>query len=128
MSETKEDVEGVLATIIESGSTNTIGYIVAINDHGSATAQIDCRFDLPPRSQQFPPGTFDTTCLHSLLRRIGGVSEIPIETIEISDAGKTSGNLRSIEQQPSRYDQARLQAAKDLAKLLQATLSQLKIG
>ena len=38
--ETKQDVEGALATMTQSGSTNTRGYTVVIRDDGSATAEI----------------------------------------------------------------------------------------
>jgi hypothetical protein len=42
-------------------------------------------------------------------------------------AGKTSGDLQCIRQQASGGDQALLQASEDLGRLVQTTLSQLKI-
>ena len=138
MSETKEDVEGVLATIIESGSTNTVGYTVAINDDGSATAQIDGRFDLPARSRQFPPGTIDTKTLQSLLTAVGDVSKIPTgfrvkpvscaTTTKISYAGNTSGDLQSFAQNVVGRDPALLQADENLVKFVLTTLKQLNIN
>ncbi len=59
--EVKQGVEGILATITQSRSTNTRGYEVVIHNDGSATAEIGgANFGLrtePSRSQQFPPGT-----------------------------------------------------------------------
>ena len=139
MSETKQDVEGVLVTVIESGSTNTVGYTVAINYDGSATAQIEGRFDLPPRSQQFPPGTIDTKTLQSLLTAVGDVSKIPTTgfrskpasfatTTKISYEGNTSGDLQCFPQNGVGGDPAQLQADGNLVKFVETTLQQLKIS
>ncbi len=77
----KQSVEGVLATITQSRSTNTSGYKVVIRDDGSATAEIGgASLALPTepsRSQQFPPGAIDTKTLRRLLAEIGDVSKIP---------------------------------------------------
>ena len=140
--ETKQGVEGILATITQSRSTNTRGYKVVIRNDGSATAEIGgASFGLrtePSRSQQFPPGTIDTKMLQRLLTEIGDVSRIPTggcaksvsfgTRTEITYAGKTSGDLQCIRQPASGGDQARLQASEDLGKFVQDTLSQLKIN
>ena len=57
--EMKKSVEGILATITQSRSTNTRGYKVVIRNDGSATAEIGgASLALPTEpspSQQFPP-------------------------------------------------------------------------
>jgi len=140
--ETKQGVEGILATITQSRSTNTRGYKVVIRNDGSATAEIgDASFGLrtePSRSQQFPPGTIDTKMLQRLLTEIGDVSRIPTggcaksvsfgTRTEITYAGKTSGDLRCIRPQASDADQAPLKASEDLGRFVQTTLGQLKIN
>jgi|SRR5208337_924670 len=117
---------GDLASI--SGYTNACTYNVVIQPDGSATAGICFKTHALAEKQEFPAGTIDTKSLLSLLTQIGDVSKIPTETTEISYAGKTSGNLQSIQRQASGGDQALLQASEDLAKFLQATLNQLKIS
>jgi hypothetical protein len=138
--EMKQGVEGILATITQSRSTNTREYKVVIYNDGSATAEIGgASFGLrtqPSRSQQFPPGTIDTKMLRRLLTAVGNVSRIPTGACaksasfgtrtQISYAGKTSGDLQCIRQQASDGDQAPLQASEDLGKFVQATLGQLK--
>jgi hypothetical protein len=140
--ETKHDVEGNLATILQSGSTNTRAYKVVIHHDGSATAEISgatsIRKSEPARSQQFPPGTINTKTLRRLLAEIGDVSKIPTggctksasfgTRTQITYAGKTSEDLQCIRQQASGGDEAPLQASKDLSKFVQTTLSQLKIN
>jgi len=139
--ETKQGVEGDLATIIQSRSTNTRGYKVVIHNDGSATAEISGAFSVfrsePARLQQFPPGTIDTKTLRRLLTAIGDVSSIPTgrcaksvsfgTTTQISYAGKTSGDLQCFRQQASGGDQALQRASEDLGRFVRATLSQLKI-
>ena len=135
--EMKQGVEGNLATIIQSRSTNTRAYQVVIHNDGSATAEISGASG-PPRSQQFPPGTIDTKTLRRLLAEIGDVSGIPTggcaksisfgTRTQITYAGKTSGDLQCIRQQASSGDQAPLQASEDLSRFVQTTLSQLKIN
>jgi len=140
--ETKQGVEGNLATIIQSGSTNTRAYEVVIHHDGSATAEISgARFASriePPRSQQFPPGTIDTKTLRRLLTEIGDVSRIPTggcaksvsfgTRTQITYASKTSGDLQCIRQQASGVDQALLKASEDLGRFVRTTLGQLKIN
>ena len=135
--EMKQGVEGNLATITRSRSTNTRAYKVVIHDDGSATAEISGASE-PPRSQQFPPGTIDTKTLRRLLAEIGDVSGIPTggcaksisfgTRTQITHAGKTSGDLQCIRRQASSGDQAPLQASEDLSRFVQTTLSQLKIN
>ncbi len=140
--ETKQGVEGILATITQSRSTNTRGYQVVINNDGSATAEISgANFGLrtePSRSQQFPHGTIDTKTLRRLLTEIGDVSRIPTGSCaksvsfgtrtQISYASKTSGDLQCIRAQASEADQAPLKASQDLGRFVQTTLGQLKIN
>jgi hypothetical protein len=140
--ETKQGVEGILATITQSRSTNTRGYKVVIRNDGSATAEIGgASFGLrtePSRSQQFPPGTIDTKMLQRLLTEIGDVSRIPTggcaksvsfgTRTEITYAGKTSGDLQCIRPQASDADQAPLKPSEDLGRFVQTTLGQLKIN
>ncbi len=140
--EMKRGVEGDLATIVKSRSTNTRGYELVIHQDGSATAEISgatvaFRVD-PPRSQQFPPGTIDTKTLRRLLAEIGDVSKIPSggcaksasfgTRTQITYAGKTSGDLQCIRRQASDGDQAPVQASEDLSRFVQTTLGQLKIN
>jgi hypothetical protein len=123
--ETNPGGDGGLATI--SGSTNACTYNLVIQNDGSATAGICFKTHALAERREFPSGTIDTKSLLSLLTQIGDVSKIPTETTEIWYAGKTSGNLRSIQRKASGGDQALLQASEDLAKFLQATLKHLKI-
>jgi hypothetical protein len=139
--EMKQGVEGILATITQSRSTNTRGYKVVIHNDGSATAEISgASFALrtEPSRSQFPPGTIDTKTLRRLLTQIGDVSRIPTggcaksvsfgTRTEITYASKTSGDLQCIRQQASEVDQAPLQASEDLGRFVQTTLGQLKIN
>ena len=140
--EVKQSVEGILAVITQSRSTNTRGYEVVIHNDGSATAEIGgANFGLrtePSRSQQFPPGTIDTKTLRRLLIEIGDVSRIPTggcaksasfgTRTQITYASKTSGDLQCIRQQASDVDQAPLQVSEDLGRFVQTTLGQLRIN
>jgi len=140
--EVKQGVEGILATITQSRSTNTRGYEVVIHNDGSATAEIGgANFGLrtePSRSQQFPRGTIDTKTLRRLLTEIGDVSRIPTggcaksasfgTRTQITYASKTSGDLQCIRQQASGGDHAPLQVSEDLGRFVQKTLGQLKIN
>jgi hypothetical protein len=140
--EMKQDVEVTLATIIQSGSTNTRGYTVVIHNDGSATAEIgSANVGLrtePAQSQQFPPGTIDTKTLRRLLVEIGDVSKIPAggcakpvsfgTRTQITYASKTSGDLKCIRQQASGVDQAPLKASENLGGFVQTTLGRLKIN
>lgn len=139
--QTEPSGAGDLATIIQSGSTNTRAYTVVIHNDGSATAEIGgAGFGLrpePPRSQQFPPGTIDTKALRRLLTKVGDVSRIPtgncVKSVsfgtrtQISYAGRSSGDLQCIRPQASASDPALLQASQELSRFVQATLGQLRI-
>jgi hypothetical protein len=140
--ETKQGVEGILAIITQSRSTNSRGYKVVIHDDGSATTEIGGASSAlrtePSRSQQFPPGTIDTKTLRHLLTEIGDVSRIPTggcaksisfgTRTQITYAGKTSGDLQCIRQQASDGDRAPLRVSEDLGRFVQTTLGQLKIN
>lgn len=141
--ETKPGVEADLATIIQSRSTNTRAYKVAIHNDGSATVEISGGPSLtfrpePPRTQEFPPGTIDTKTLRRLLTEVGDVSKIPTggcaksvsfgTRTQIMYAGKTSGDLQCIRQPASGGDQAPLQGFEGLSRFVRTTLSQLKIN
>ncbi len=140
--ENNQNVEGALATITQSRSTNTRGYKVVIRDDGSAIAEIGgASLALPTEpstSRQFPPGAIDTKTLRSLLTEVGDVSKIQTggcaksvsfgTRTQITYAGKTSGDLQCIRQQASNVDQAPLQAFEALGRFVQTTLSQLKIN
>jgi hypothetical protein len=136
------DAKDILATIIQSRSTNTSDYTIVIHDDGSATAEIGGASSAlptePSRTQEFPPGAIDTKTLRRLLTEIGDVSKIPIggcaksasfgTRTQLTYASKTSGDLQCIRQQASDVDQATLQASQDLGRFVQSTLGQLKIN
>ncbi len=135
-------VKGILATITQSRSTNTLGYRIVIYDDGSATAEIGGASSAlrtePSRSQKFPPGAIDTKALRRLLTEIGDVSKIATggcaksvsfgTRTQITYASKTSGDLQCIRQQASDGDQVPQQASEDLGRFVQTTLVQLKIN
>jgi len=136
--ETKPGVGGDLATIIQSGSTNTIGYNLVIHSDGSAAGMPIIRSTRAVAvGREYPPGTIDTKKLQRLLTVIGDVSKIPIgvcmksasfgTTTKISYAGKVSGDLQCIQHQPSGGDEALLQSSEDLAALVATILHQLKL-
>jgi len=141
-SEQETGVKGVLATITQSRSTNTLGYRIVIYNDGSATAEIGGASSAlrtePSRWQQFPPGAIDTKTLRRLLTEIGDVSKIPTggcaksvsfgTRTQITYASKTSGDLQCIRQQASNGDQAPQQASEDLGRFVQTTFGQLKIN
>jgi hypothetical protein len=130
----------VLATIIQSGSTNARGYTVAIHDDGSATAVFsgEARPGSTPEpssagAQRFPPGTVDAKRLQTLLDKVGDVSRIPTgfcpksvsfgTRTRISYGGKTSSDLQCVHSAADADDSAR-----ELAKFVQETLGQLHIN
>ncbi|MGB7281011.1 MAG: hypothetical protein WBE13_02020 [Candidatus Acidiferrum sp.] len=133
---------GILATITQSRSTNTLGYRIVIHVDGSATAEIgganSALRSEPSRSQQFPAGAVDTKTLRRLLTEIGDVSKIPTgrcaksvsfgTRTHVTYAGRTSGDLQCIRQQASNGDQAPLQACEDLGRFVRKMLGQLKIN
>jgi hypothetical protein len=126
------DGEGFLANILQSRSTNSRAYNVAIHNDGSATAQIG------GERLAFPPGTIDTAMLRRLLNAIGDVSKIPTETrmksasfgtrTQIEYGAKTSGDLQSLPKRTSETDSVQMRAFQELREFVQAVLSQLKIG
>ena len=61
----------LLATINVSGSTNTLPYVLAVYDNGSAVLDVQ---DKPQR--QFPAGTADSQRLEILLVQVGDVSRL----------------------------------------------------
>jgi hypothetical protein len=140
--EQETGAKGILATITQSRSTNTLGYTVLIYNDGSATAEIaGASFaprTEPSRSQQFPPGAIDTKTLRRLLTEIGDVSKIPTggcaksvsfgTRTQITYASKTSGDLQCIRPQASDGDQGPEQASEDLGRFVKTTLGQLKIN
>ena len=124
--------EGFLANILQSRSTNSRAYNVAIHNDGSATGQMG------GERLAFPPGTIDTATLRRLLNTIGDVSKIPTETrmksasfgtrTQIEYGAKTSGDLQSVPQQTCDTDSIQMRASQELSNFVQAILSQLKIG
>jgi hypothetical protein len=140
--EQETGAKGILATITQSRSTNTLGYRILIYNDGSATAEIAGASSAlrtePSRSQEFPPGAIDTETLRRLLTEIGDVSKIPTggcpksasfgTRTQITYASKTSGDLQCIGPKASDGDQVPQQASEDLGKFVKTTLSQLKIN
>ena len=138
----KPSAKDDLATILQSGSTNTRSYRVVIHNDGSATAEVSGASSLqrsePAQTQRFPPGTINTKHLRHLLVELGDVSKIPTggcaksasfgTRTQITYAGKTSGDLQCVRQQASGGDEASLKASKELSKFVQTTLSQLKVN
>jgi hypothetical protein len=140
--EQETGVNGILATITQSRSTNTLGYRILIYDDGSATAEIpgggSALRTESSRSQEFPPGAVDTKTLRRLLTEIGDVSKMPTggcaksasfgTRTQITYASKTSGDLQCIRPQASDGDHAPQQACEDLGRFVKTTLGQLKIN
>lgn len=136
--ETKSSVEEDLATIIQSRSTNTLGYRVGIhNDGGATVVTIGATYAMVAK-REYAPGTVDTKTLRRLLTAIGDVSRIPTgkcmksvsfgTTTQIAYGGKTSGDLQCVRQQASGGDQALQQASEDLARFVLTSLSLLKVN
>jgi hypothetical protein len=137
--EARPGTEAVLATIVQSGSTNSRAYKVAIHHDGSATVEFDNPGSDSPGepSQQFPRGTIEIGTLRRLLTDIGDVSRIQTggcaksasfgTRTQISYAGKTSGDLQCILHEALGGDQVLLHSSEDLGRLVQSILSQLKI-
>jgi hypothetical protein len=131
--------EGILATILQSGSTNTRAYKVTIHNDGSAKVEFnDPRSDSQNElAQGFPAGTVDVATLQRLLIDIGDVSRIRTgecakstsfgTRTQISYAGKTSGDLQCILHESLGGDQLLLHSSEELGQLVQSVLGQLKI-
>jgi hypothetical protein len=140
--EQETGAKGILATITQSRSTNTLGYRILIYNDGSATAELaggsSALRTEPSRSQEFRPGAIDTKTLRRLLTEIADVSKIPTggcaksasfgTRTQITYASKTSGDLQCIRPQASDGDQAPQQASEDLGRFVKTTLGQLKIN
>ncbi|MGA2169329.1 MAG: hypothetical protein ABSG62_14055 [Terracidiphilus sp.] len=134
--ETQPGAVGVLATITQSGCTNTCGYNIEIHNDGSATGVTIGTINSLVTKQDFPPGTIDTKDLQNLLTEIGDVSKIltgscmkPVSfatTTKITYAGKTSGDLQCIQQPATGGDQTLLHESEHLARLVLTILVQLK--
>ena len=137
--EANQGPQGNLATIVQSGSTNSRAYKIAIHNDGSATVEFseassDPRRELP---KQFPPGTIDIVTLRRLLAEIGDVSRIQTgdcaksasfgTRTQISYAGKISGDLQCILHEALGGDQVLLDSSEDLGRFVQSVLSQMKI-
>jgi hypothetical protein len=133
---------GVLATILQSGSTNARGYKVTIYKDGSAMAEIGAAATAlhsePAQIQQFGTGTVQTGKLQALLTQIGDVSAIPTghcmksvsfgTRTEISYQGKTSGDLQCVRGTAGEQPENLLRASVELSRFVQNTLKQLKIN
>jgi len=140
--EQETGAKGILATITQSRSTNTLGYRILIYNDGSATAEIAGASSglgtETSRSRDFPPGAIDTKTLRHLLAEIGDVSKIPSggcaksasfgTRTQITYASKTSGDLQCIRPQASDGAQAPQQASEELGRFMKTTLGQLKIN
>ena len=136
--ESKQGSEGILATILQSGSTNSRAYKVAIHNDGGASVEFnDASSDSRGGPlQQFPHGTIDVVTLRRLLTEIGDVSKIQTggcaksasfgTRTQIGYAGKTSGDLQCVEQTAPAGDQMLLHESEHLARLVLAILVQLK--
>src|ERR1035438_437922 len=136
--ETTDGGGGLLATIIQSRSSNSRAYNVALRNDGGATAEFGgeslALHIEPPPSRVFPPGTIDATTLRRLLIAIGDVSKIPTVSrmksasfgtrTQIEYANKTSGDLQSVPQQIFDGDSALLRASQEFSRVVTATLSQ----
>jgi hypothetical protein len=139
-----------LATILQSGSTNTRGYKVTIRKDGSATAEVaasgsggqaprtqDFRTQ-DSRTQNFPAGTIDAGHLRQLLAEINDVSTIPIgfcakpasfgTRTQISYAGKTSGDLQCVRSNAPGEADTRSELYQELSAFVATTLRNLKVN
>ena len=140
--ETTDGGTGLLATIIQSRSTNSRAYNVAIRNDGGVTAEFGgeslALHIEPPPPRVFPPGTIDAAKLRRLLIAIGDVSKISTVShmksasfgtrTQIEYANKTSGDLQSVPQQISDGDSSLVRASQELSRIVQTTLSQLNIN
>jgi hypothetical protein len=132
----------IVATILQSGSTNSRGYKVTVYDDGSATAEIGpaatALQTVPPQTRHFEAGTVQASKLQALLERIGDVSTIPSghcaksvsfgTRTEISYKGKTSGDLQCIRGAAGGQQEALPGASEELSKFVQNMLQQLHIN
>lgn len=131
--------EATLATILQSGSTNSRAYKVAIHNDGSAAVEFEDPDPSPSGGQpeRFPAGTVDVAMLRRLLSDIGDVSKIETggcaksasfgTRTQISFSGKTSGDLQCILHESLGGDQVLLHSSEDLGSFVQSLLAQLKV-
>ena len=124
--ETTQSGDGALATI--TGCTSSCTYTIDLQSDGSALTTTFGTGHALVMKQNFPAGTIDSKRLLSLLAPIGDVVKIPTAEMEITYAGKKSGNLHSIPSHAPKVDEALLKASKKLAKFLDKVLSELKIS
>jgi hypothetical protein len=143
---TTPSAKNVLATILQSGSTNTRGYRVVIRTDGSATVELGSTRGIlrvnpgpsaPAKSQEFPPGFVDAKALHHLLEEIGDVSKIQTggcaksvsfgTRTQIVYADKTSGDLQCARLSTSSSAPS-FEQAEDLAKMVREILQKLKVN
>jgi hypothetical protein len=142
--EATPDHGDVLATIVQSGSTNTRGYRVLLHADGSATVfaggppRLRTSLDSAPNAneQNFPAGFIDAKALLRLLKEIGDVSRIPTggcaksasfgTRTQIIYAGKTSGDLQCIRQPADSSSVPSLEQSQRLAKQVRAILDKVR--
>jgi hypothetical protein len=136
------DTENILAVISKSRSTNSPAYKVLVRNDGSATAEIDgakvAGGSEPAQLRTFTAGSIDSQTLRRLLTEVSDVSAIPTShcaksvsfgtTTQITYEGKTSGDLQCVRGPSPGEDQARFQAAQDLARFVEKVLNQLKVN
>jgi hypothetical protein len=135
------DAENILAVISKSRSTNSPAYRVVVRNDGSATAEIGSANvaggSEPAQLRTFTAGSIDSQTLRRLLTQLVDVSAIPTghctksvsfgTTTQITYEGKTSGDLQCVRRPAPGDDQARFQAAQDLARFVEEALTQLKV-
>ena len=136
------DAENILAVISKSRSTNSPSYRVVVRSDGSATAEIGgadvAGGSEPAQLRTFTAGSIDSQTLRRLLTEVGDVSAIPTghcaksvsfgTTTQITYEGKTSGDLQCVRRPAPGDDQARFQAAQDLARFVEKALNQLSVN
>jgi hypothetical protein len=144
-SQAKMENADELATILQSGSTNTRGYKVTIRKDGSATAEVaasgsggQAARSQDSRGQDFPAGTIDAGHLRQLLAEINDVSTIPIgfcakpasfgTRTQISYAGKTSGDLQCVRSNAPGEADTRSELYQELSAFVATTLRNLKVN
>jgi hypothetical protein len=136
------DAENILTVISKSRSTNSPAYRVVVRNDGSATAEIGganvAASSEPAQLRTFTAGSIDSQTLRRLLTELGDVSAIPTghcpksvsfgTTTQVTYEGKTSGDLECVRRPATGDDQARFQAAQDLARFVEKVLNQLKVN
>jgi hypothetical protein len=71
ISSAQHQQSALLATIQVSGSTNTLPYVLAVYDNGSAVLDVQGK-----PQKQFPAGTANSQKLKTLLEQVGDVSRL----------------------------------------------------